>query len=780
MTLKRRVLILSVWLAVILACVSVISKTRFISDLTAFMPKAPSARQQLLVDQFRDGIIGRIIMIGIEGGNSAARAKLSLALADSLRKTGLFAGVQNGDSATEEKDRAYFFDNRYLLSPGVTAEHFTVKGLHVAINNSIDALAGNAGMIIKQLFARDPTGETLKLLDEFIGNDKPVSKDGTWVSRDGKRALLLAYTQADGTNTEAQAKAINVIKQSFAQLDNRQPGYHLLMSGTSVFTVKSRNTIEGQAVWLASVSLVLVVSLLLVIYRSIRLLFFGLLPVLSGAVVGITAVSLGFGHVHSLTLGFGTTLIGEAVDYSIYFYLQRSGQANSTNFWRTIWLGVATSIAGFAALLFSGFPGLAQLGTYSISGLISAVFVTRFVLPAVVPTKLSLPNLDRLALVLESIIARATRVRWLPIALALVAIGVITIHQGEIWNRNLASLSPISKADQDLNQELRNDIGAPDVRFMVAFSAKNEEQALEGAEKAGKVLRQLIHDHVLAGFNSPATALPSIALQRERQQAIPDEKELRDRLKSALVDLPVSIDKLQGFIADVEATRQKQPLTRSDLDGTSAALLVDSLLIKRKNDYLVMMPLRANSSTADVPLDVNRVQAALKATNLPHIVVIDILEESTSLFENYRREVQLLSEVGGLVILGLLLLSLKSIQRTLRVSIPLICAMACVIAVTLLHGTQLTILHLVGLLLVFAIGSNYALFFESGNQVQRSDERRRMQMSLVIANFTTVISFGVLGVSSIPVLSAIGSTVSLGALFSLIFSAILSRDLKST
>jgi len=501
--------------------------------------------------------------------------------------------------------------------------------------------------------------------------------------------------------------------------------------------------------------------------------------VLTGALVGVSAVSLGFGHVHSLTLGFGTTLIGEAVDYSIYFYLQRTGQTNSTFFWRTIWLGVATSIAGFAALLFSGFPGLAQLGTYSISGLISAVFVTRFVLPALVPAKLSLPNLDRLALILETVIAQAARVRWLPLILALVAVAVIAFNKGKIWNRNLSTLSPISKADQQLNQQLRNDIGAPDVRYMVAFSANNEETALQGAEKVGSVLRQLMHDHLLAGFNSPAIVLPSLALQRARQQAIPDEKQLRQNLQSALADLPVGIDKLQGFLADLQGSRLKQPLTRADLEGTSAALLVDSLLIKRKKDYLVMMPLRANHSDADVPLDVNRVQAALNATQLPHIVVIDILEESTSLFENYRREVLLLSEFGALVIMGLLLISRRSISRTLRIMLPLLCAIACVIAVTLVHGTQLTILHLVGLLLVFAIGSNYALFFESGNQVQSPDERRRMQISLVIANFTTVISFGVLGLSSIPVLSAIGSTVSLGALFSLLFSAILSRDLQA-
>ncbi len=775
MKLRRQHVVLGLWLALLLACVLVIAKTRFVSDLSAFMPKAPSARQQLLVDQFRYGIVGRLIMIGIEGGDAAGRARLSQELANRLRKTGVFLGVQNGDSATERRDRRYFFDNRYLLSPDITPAHFTVQGLHAAIKNSIDALSGDTGLIVKKLFARDPTGETLRLLDQFGGGSQPRILHGAWASRDGKRAVLLAYTRAPGTDIEAQARAIDIIRNTFKRLPDRQAGSRVVMSGTSVFAVKSRNTIQGEVTRLASASLLLVVFLLLLVYRSPLLLALGLLPVLSGALVGIAAVSLRFGQVHDLTLGFGTTLIGEAVDYSIYFYLQRAGQLNPGNFWRTIWLGVATSIAGFAPLLFAGFPGLAQLGVYSISGLIAAAIVTRYVLPALVPQQLKLRDLSRPGFALDRVLDIATRLRWLPLLLAIASVGVIFAHAGKIWNRNLSALSPISKADQRLDQQLRNDLGAPDLRFMVAFSAPDKELALEGAEKAGRVLRGLIHRRVIAGFSSPAFVLPSLALQRARQAAIPDAQQARQRLRQALVGLPVRIGRLQGFLSDLQAARVKKPLRRANLDGTSAALLVDSLLIHRASDYLVLMPLRPLDRSAKVPLKINRVQVPLQATRLKHIVVIDLLEESTRLFRNYRNEILLLSELGCLVIIALLLGALRSASRTLRVITPLVCSVTCVTAVLLQGGTRLTILHLVGLLLVVAIGSNYALFFESGGQSATPVERRRMQVSLVVANLTTVGSFGILGQSSIPVLSAVGTTVSLGALFALLFAAILSR-----
>ena len=91
-----------------------------------------------------------------------------------------------------------------------------------------------------------------------------------------------------------------------------------------------------------------------------------------------------------------------------------------------------------------------------------------------------------------------------------------------------------------------------------------------------------------------------------------------------------------------------------------------------------------------------------------------------------------------------------------------------------LVGTRLSLLHLVGLLLVVAIGSNYALFFDRMAQV-RDVSTARTLASLALANITTVASFGILSLSRIPVLNAIGSTVALGTFCALAFAAMLVR-----
>jgi predicted exporter len=89
----------------------------------------------------------------------------------------------------------------------------------------------------------------------------------------------------------------------------------------------------------------------------------------------------------------------------------------------------------------------------------------------------------------------------------------------------------------------------------------------------------------------------------------------------------------------------------------------------------------------------------------------------------------------------------------------------------LLSGHALSIFHLIGLLLVVAVGSNYALFFD--HRCISAQDRERTVTSLLFANASTVLGFGLLSFSQSPVLNAIGSTVAAGAVLSLIFSAIL-------
>ncbi|MEO7886797.1 MAG: MMPL family transporter [Polaromonas sp.] len=771
---RGRVTAIALWLVFLIGCGVVIARTHFTTDLSAFLPRTPTPEQQLLMDQLTEGLASRLILVGIEGSDAPQRAELSKKIAQQLRTDPAFASVSNGEPVNVERDRNFLLTNRYLLSPSVTPERFSADGLHAALGDSIELLASPAGLMVKALLPRDPTGEMVQLLGQLNSGSQPNQAYGAWASKDSQRALLLLQTQAAGSDTDAQQRAMEAIHQAFNAAGGTASGASVVMAGPGVFSVTSRETIQSQVSHLSMISVVLIAALLLLVYRSVSALVLGFVPVVTGALAGVAVVSLGFGSVHGITLGFGTALIGEAVDYSIYLFVQSEDDRDQSHwvkrFWPTIRLGVLTSIAGFASLLFSGFPGLAQLGLYSIAGLVVAAAVTRYVLPHLLPRHFRIHDVSAIGHVLGRLVQRATSLRWAAVALLAAACAILAMHHDSLFNDKISSLSPVSQADVALDERLRADMGAPGVRYVVVVSGANREAVLQTAEQVSSLLQAQVERGEIAAFESPSRYLPSLATQRARQASLPPAEVLQARMAQATKGLPVRAEVFAPFTADVTAARNQPLLQPVDLEKTSMAMALSALLIGKESRWSALLPLTAPQGRN---IDAHVIRNALAAKALPGVLFVDMKSESDHLYSSYLREAIMLSLGGLAVIVALLLVVFRSFARVLRIIAPLAAAVITVTAGLALLGQQLILLHLVGLLLVVAVGSNYALFFDRPNP--SAPVAPRTLASMLLANLTTVAGFGLLAFSKVSILQAMGVTVAPGVILALIYAAIFAR-----
>jgi len=766
--------VLLVWLAAMLAGVAVVSQSRFTADMSFFLPRDPTPGQQAMVEQVREGSVARLLMLAVEGGDTTTRALLSRELKKRLDADGAFEGVQNGQSASEDAVRDVLLAHRYLLSPMVSPERFTAAGLRQAIDDSLALLASPAGMLIRPHLLEDPTGELWALLQGLQVGQQPDTVAGVWASRDGERALLLAQTRADGADTDGQQRAINTVLTRFDALRQEMgvPEARLLVSGPGVFAVQARETIRSEVTRLSLLGMGLIVLVLLTVYRSPRLLALGLLPVASGALAGIVAVSLVHGTVFAITVGFGLALIGEAVDYAIYYFVQagRIGAAGwKARFWPTVRLGVLTSVAGFGALLWAGFPGLGQLGLYALTGVLVAALVTRFVLPALVPDGLPVRDLAPLGVRLEQLIARLRRLRGPVLVLSLLALAWLVQQRDGLWQPDISVLSTARADDLVLDSRLREDMGGPDSRYLLVVKGANQQTVLEQVEALTPRLEALMDQGLIGGYDSPARFLPSERTQRTRQAVLPDTDLLRERLTEAQTGSPLSASRLEPFIRSVAAARGQPLLRTEDLQGSGLDLLVGALLMEASDGWRAMLPLHPPLDARDAGLDGQRVAQTLSGSGA---LFIDLKGELDSLYDSYLGEAVWLSLAGVALVLLLLAVTLRSLPRLLSVLLPLALAVVLLIAGLHLAGERLHLLHLVGLLLVVAVGSNYGLFFDRTAAGQGLEPSTLSAMA--VANLTTVIGFGMLSFSTVPVLHAIGTTVGPGALLVFVLAAMFS------
>ena len=780
----RRASVLGLWLLLLALAAAVIWRTPFVADLSAFLPAQPDARQRVLIEQLQSGVAARTLFIGIDGGTAQDRAAASRALATALRANGLFEQVQNGENGGFADIGTWLFEHRYQLSPAVTPARFTAAGLRAGIEESLSLLGTPASNAIKPLLERDPTGETQRIAEDLIPASAPRSEQGVWVSRQGARAVLLANVAAAGADLDGQAAALDSVRSAFLQASaGASQTLQLRLSGAPVFSVDSRAQIELEVKLLTSVAAVLMSALLLLAFASLPALLVALLPVLTGVAAGVAAVGLGFGSVHGITLGFGTTLIGEAVDYGIYYLIQARGAPGApgtpagprgwrqwlATSWPTVRLGLATSVCGFAALVFSGFPGLAQLGVFSCAGLIAAALATRFVLPVLMPHGASGSGArQRLGRLAEAGVRGLPRLRRALLALGLVAAAWLLWQRGDLWTADLASLSPISKEAMALDESLRADLTAGDGGSLVVVQGPDSETTLQRAEAVALQLDGLVDAGLLGGYSSVTRWLPSVATQQQRLASLPPATALRAALAEATAGGPLRAQRLEPFIAEVQAARTRAPVTPADLQGTALAPLVGALLLQRPDgSWAALLPVQ----TTGAPAQHQALREALERRE--GVQMLDIKPELDRLYSRYLGQAQLQTALGAGAVVVLIGLWLRSWRRLLAVCRPLLLAVLLTLGGLAALQVPLGILHLVGLLLVVAVGSNYALFFDMlSDQPEGSPEQARDTLaSLLLANLTTVLSFGLIALSTIPALSAIGRVVAPGALLALLLAA---------
>ena len=280
------------------------------------------------------------------------------------------------------------------------------------------------------------------------------------------------------------------------------------MSGPGVFAVAARAKIERAAVRLSIASSILVVTLLLAVYRSLPALALGLLPVATGALIGVAAVALGFrrrARHHPGIRHHADRRVGRLFDLFLHSVAPAgagpaAGSSWQRAWWPTIRLGMLTSVCGFASLLPSGFPGLAQLGAVLDQRLdrrragdallccrrcCRPDFAIRDVAPfgrAHRPRLLRPTRRLRRRQLLAAAAAGACR--------AAIAI-LLSTSRRRCGIASSAALSPVSAQDQDYDAQLRADLGAADVRDLVIVSGPTLESALRGAERAARALETL-------------------------------------------------------------------------------------------------------------------------------------------------------------------------------------------------------------------------------------------------------------------------------------------------
>ena len=768
----RRLVLLVGWIVVLVAVAAYTAHTlRISTDLRSFMPPAQTADQKLLMEQIGEGPGSRLLLLAINGADEQRLAELSRAFSGALRADPHFTQVINGEFDAGMLDES-LLPYRYLLTSSFDEEPLDEAMLADELSQRVEDLGSPAATLLKPLLPRDPTLEIMKLAERWSPPKAPLVREGVWFSPEGE-ALLLVQSHAAGFDPAAQGEAIDAIHAAFDTVKGRQGKGELVISGPGYFTVLVNASTRGESEWLGRISTVGFIVLLLLAYRSIAVLVLAALPIASGALAGVAAIAAVFGEMHGITLAFGFTLLGVAQEYPIRLLSHRRAGETALESVRGLWPLLLTAIASaciaYLAFFASGVTGLMQLAVFTISGLLVAGFSTRYLLPRVLPTKFrdaaETPGLGSVWNWLEAL----PRPRWLPALLLVIAAMMLWSASTPFWQNDLAALTPVPQDLMQREGRLRAALGAPDVRYLLIVEAADAEGVLELSEKVSPRIDALVEQGAVGAAELPSRYLPSLVTQRARQARLPDRAALETMLSNAETDLPFRQGLFAPFIDDVEKARSLEPLTPARFASSPIGARIDAMLVKRGDHWLGLGTIIGMQDPAAFDALATETGGAVR--------LLDLKGASESLVASYRERILQAFVIAIVLLVITVFIAFRDLHRAWHVLAPMTLATILVLAVLRSAGTSLSLFHLVALTLAAGLGLHYALFFE--RTTPDAAEARRTLHATLVCVISALLVFALLAWSSLPVLRAIGLTVSLGVGFHFCLSILMARKGRS-
>jgi predicted exporter len=574
-------------------------------------------------------------------------------------------------------------------------------------------------------------------------------------------AVVRASTSGDPYRTETQGAVVNAIAAARIAAASVSADARVEGSGVVLHAAAAASKAQAEIATFGTLDLIAVVLLIVLVFRMLRPLLFTLVTLGIATTAAIAACQFTFGNVHILTLTFGTSLIGVSVDYSLHYFVNRMrhGAAQPHNIVPALILGCTTTVAGYLTLFVAPIPGLRQIALFSAVGLVVACACVILVYPGFEPGGLDRDTqqravpawVARLAGVrVEDLLPRAAWWIVVPLALGACVWGLTRLHARD----DVRSLQRPPAELVAAEKRVRSLLGVGfDTRF-VLVTARTPELVLQRLEGLTPVLARLASEGKIHGSLSPSPSLVSLQRQRADRELLartvysPDGA--LDRVMQRLGFVPEAIAARRAEFAAVEVHMlTPQAWLESPLSGPVRHLWLGAL----GEDHAAVVLLDGNTAP-------DAVRAAVETQ--PGVHYVDQVADISQVLGEYRRVASWVMVVVIAVMLACLFVFYRS-SAALRTALPAAAGIAITLATLGLMQEPMNLFHVLSLLLVLGLGVDYAIILREGRSHQAV-------LAVFLSMTTTLISFGLLGFSSVPFVRSIGITVALGVAFTFLIA----------
>ncbi|MDY0241984.1 MAG: MMPL family transporter [Rhodospirillaceae bacterium] len=740
-------------LAMAAALLALLPQARINSSVLALLPgqslgNVPPALQSAFLQRLDRQLFWMVSPGGEDSDPAVARVWLEM-----LQASPLFADVEGPvDEERQKAWGAFLYSHRNgnldaatrarLQDDGKAQAQWVTAQLYSAFSGvGAGEITHDPLMLVRgaQLALMAQGDSRLSLMKGWLGTKDPQGR--SWFVLHGEVA-------GPPDDMAAMRKTVAALDAMAGELTRRYPDAVLLSRGAVFYGDYAARTAERDVSTLGTATILGVLALIVLTFRSLLPLGLCLLSLGVGALAGTLAVLALFGEVHVLTLATSVSIVGISADYTLYYLVERmvhgrqASPAQSLAKVRpALLLALLTAGSAYLIMTCAPFPAIRQMGVFAAAGLAASCLTVIFWHPLLcrgLPVR-PVPAAILLARWLSAWRRQKLLYLGLPVGLALLCLPALLTLRVDDDIAHLQS-PPAYLLDQDKAIEALTGQESTQKGFII--HGDDPQQVLQRLEAFTPALEQAKAQGILGRYR--AIGLNSLARQEQDLGLI-----------RAAAPAVVQALKAVG-LGEAQVDVERMPVLPDDWLASPVSM----------GWRLLWLSLPGGTSGVLVPVQGVTDGAALAALadGRPGIAWVDRKGTFDQLFARYRVLLSglLLAALGAVLIGAVLRLGWR---QGLRSFVPSLLSLGGALAVLSLLGRGVSLFSLLALVLVLGIGINYTLFF--GN---RRGTPLTSLLAVGLAMATALLTQGMLIFSATQAISSFGIVLGSGIVIAFLLS----------
>ncbi|MCU8056102.1 transporter permease [Shewanella sp. SM34] len=704
-------------------------------------------------------------------------------------KNAALTDIRSADMQLGEALGQYYFPHRFKLLTAPQAEALATKDIGNLIEAATAQLYNAFSYANSNLLVQDP----LLLFPANLLSLAPSSKvrvsQGILLANQGDHvaAVVMAKGRESAFNPNAQLAQMTALTLGLDAVKQSYPDITLLKAGALFHAIAATQTAKSEISILGLASLLGVIALVWLAFRSVMPLLLAIVTISSGLLLAVTFTLSVFGELHLLTLVFGTSLIGIAIDYSFHFYCERlsdterNAKATVAYIFPTVTLAFITSALAYVGIGLAPFPGMQQVAIFCAAGLLGAYLTLILAYPLLAGSRL--PSGSRPLALAGKYLANLTQLSnrlTSPLGMSMFAlvivmwclVGVTKLTVDDDIRHLQQSPASVTEPENQLRQLLS---GGTDNQFLLVRAA-SQEALLQQLERVSPLLDAAIANQELGNYVSLSRYIPSHQRQDTayRLQGEIYQTQIDTVLTSLGLDENLKPELQASYLAAKE-----QYIAPADFFKLEAGKQLAPLWLAPNGKATNYDALNDGGASAEhgaiVLLGGIQQIDAIKArfAHDESVQLIDKVADISAVMGHYRLlTLKLLALALGIALL-LFSLNFGIKKAAVVVAVPALAALL-TLATLGLTGSPLSLFHALALILVFGIGIDYSLFFASAQ-----NHGKAVMMAVFMSACSTLLAFGLLAFSQTQAIHYFGLTLSLGIGLTFLLSPLILTTKKS-